>query len=110
MERTHPNFLGVLGIGIEVLPIPLTPLRGPQAFPAGGLVTSAPEPLRVHEGLDRQNRMSKMLLPILSQSITSQLQNSRGQIGPAARRGQYEEALVLRDQMAPLGHLAGRPM
>ena len=110
MERAHPNLLRVLVIGVEILPIPLRTLRRPQPFPSGGLVTSAPELLRVHERLDRQNRMSKMLLPIPSQSITSQLQNSRGQIGPAARRGQYEEALVLRDQMAPLGHLAGRPM
>src|SRR3989442_8071344 len=110
MERAHPNSLRVLGIGVEVLPIPLTTLRGPQAFPAGGLVTSAPELLRVHERLDRQNRMSKMLLPIHSQSITSQFQNARGQIGPAARRGQHQETLVLRNQMTPLRHLAGRPM
>src|SRR5439155_22158473 len=91
VERAHPNLLRVLAIGVEVLPIALRTLRGSQPFPSGGLVTSAPEPLRVHESLDRQNRMSKMLLPILSQSITSQLQNSRCQIGPAARRGQYEE-------------------
>src|SRR5207245_1855350 len=99
MERAHPNLLRVLGIGVKVLPIPLRTLRGPQPFPSGGLVTSTPEPLRVHERLDHQNRMSKILLPILSQSITSQLQNSRGQIGPVARRGQHQEALVLRDQM-----------
>src|SRR6266508_2583192 len=104
MEPSHPDFLWVLGIGVEVLPISLRTLCGPQPFPSGGLVTSAPELLRVHERLDRQNRMYKMLLPILSQSITSQLQNPRGQIGPAARRGQYQEALVLRDQMTPLGH------
>src|SRR3989442_15684293 len=110
MERAHPNSLRVLGIGVEVLPIPLRTLRGPQPFPAGGLVTSAPELLRIHERLDRQNRMSKMLLPVLSQSITSQLQYPRGQIGPAARRGQHQEALVLRDQMTPLGHLAGGPL
>src|SRR5881628_774521 len=102
MKRAHPNFLRVLGVGVEVLPIPLTPLRDPQPFPAGGLVTSAPELLRVYERLDRQNRMSKMLLPIRSQSITSQFQNARGQIGPAARRGQHQKALVLRKQMAPL--------
>src|SRR5437762_11305978 len=102
MERVHPDFLGVLGIGVEVLPIPLTTLRRPQPLPSGRLVTSAPEPLRVHECLDRQHWMSKMLLPILSQPITSQLQNSRGQIGPAARFGQHQETLVLRDQMPPL--------
>src|SRR6266498_4120520 len=99
MERAHPSFLRVLGIGVEVLPIPLTTLRGSQAFPAGGLVTSAPELLRVHERLDRQNRMSKMLLPILSQSITSQFQNSRGQIGPTTRRRQHPQPSVLRKQL-----------
>src|SRR6266508_658027 len=110
MEPSHPDFLWVLAIGVEVLPISLRTVCGPQPFPSGGLVTSAPEPLRVHECLDRQHWMSKMLLPILSQPITSQLQNSRGQIGPAARFGQHQETLVLRDQMPPLGHLTGGPL
>src|ERR1022692_4866421 len=98
----------MLGIGVKILPIPLTSLRGTQALPSGGLVTRAPESLRINKRLECQNRVAKMLLPILGQPITNQLQNARGQIGPATRRGQYQKALVLRDQMTPLGNLIGQ--
>src|ERR1035438_3421623 len=100
----------MLGIGVKILPIPLTSLRGTQALPSGGLVTRAPESLRINKRLECQNRVAKMLLPILGQPITNQLQNARGQIGPATRRGQHQKALVLRDQMTPLGNLASGPM
>lgn len=49
-------------------------------------------------------------LGFCGEPITSQLQNARGQIGPAARRGQHQEALVLRDQMPSLRNLAGGPV
>lgn len=82
-QRAHPDLLGMRGVAVEVLPVPPTPLGGAQLLPSGGLVTGAPEALRIHKRLERQHRMAKVPLPIRRQPITTELQHPRGQIGPA---------------------------
>ena len=64
LERPHPEFFGMLRVGVKVLPVPFTTLGRAQALPARGAVTGALEALRINEGLHRQHRMPEMLLPI----------------------------------------------
>src|SRR5919108_6290242 len=109
-QRTNPQLLGVLGIDVKILPVPFKALGRPQLLPARCLVTGAPKTLWVHKGLHQQNRMTKGLLPILSQPLTEQLQNATAQIGPLASGGQNEKAAILGNEMPALLHLARRPL
>ena len=109
-ERPPPQLLGVLGVSVKVLPVPFITLGWSQLFPAGRLVASASKTLRIDKGFHHPHRVAKALLPVLGQSLTDQLQNPRGQVGPLAGRGQHQKARILRNEMPPLFNLTGRPM
>ena len=53
--------------------------------------------------------MTEVLLPILTQAITHQLQYARSQVRPFASRGEDEEPTVLSNQVSALGELSGVP-
>src|SRR2546428_9978505 len=74
-QRSYPQLLGVLGVGVKVLPVSFIALGRPQLLPACRFVTSATKTERIDEAFHHQHRVTKLLLPILSQPLTNQLQN-----------------------------------
>ena len=64
-QSADPQFLGMLGVGIKVLPMALKSLGRPQPLPARHFVTGSPKLLRVDEGFQHLHRISKVLLAIL---------------------------------------------
>ena len=108
-QSSHPQLLGMPGVGVKVLPVPRIALGRPQLLPAGGFVAGAPKPLRIDKGFGHPHRIAKVLLPVLGQPLANQLQTPRGQIGPLTRSRQHQKPGVLRDEMPPLFDLARRP-
>ena len=109
-QRTDPQLFGVLEVQLVVLPTALKTFGLAQSQPASGFVAGPPKTLRIDKRLGQEHRMAEVASPILGQAITHQLEDPRGQVGPAPRRRQDEKAAVLRHQMTPLGNLPRRPM
>ena len=105
----HPKLLGMLLVDVVILPGTLKAFSLAQGLPAGRLVAGAPIALWIDKGLHEQHGMTEVLSPILTQPITRQLQDARGEVGPFASGRQDEKSAVLRDEVSPLGYLPGTP-
>ena len=69
-QGLYPQFLGMLGVGIKVLPTAFESLGRTQRLPAGGLVIGAPKALGIDKGFHYLHRIPKVRLPILGQALT----------------------------------------
>src|SRR6185295_3900156 len=107
-KRTYKQPLGFVMLDV-IITLAATPAVGlTQLDPAVGSVDCPAKSFRIHEGLNHQDGVPVMLLPILAEPVQSESKNPGTEIGRAAL-GQQKETAIVGDQTAPSPQLFAGP-